>query len=163
MKIKKPRVFLSKELEGHKNPLRVSLQELNKFAETPEYIFWLCHGINFINSNAKEAIWNPVFEFIYEEDKTMLNKCKLKHIIRAIEIKDLDAKSALWAVQPPLIMYELSRFSEMKPELRLPANSEIWTYFDTFISNLNVHSKLSLEEMTHFNQEVKQELSEIVD
>lgn len=28
--------------------------------------FWACHGINFINSNYDEGVWDPVFEQIYE-------------------------------------------------------------------------------------------------
>lgn len=31
-----------------------------------EYIFWLCHGANFIISDEETGVWEPLFEDIYE-------------------------------------------------------------------------------------------------
>jgi len=31
-----------------------------------EYVFWLCHGANFLASKEDEGLWDPLFEGIYE-------------------------------------------------------------------------------------------------
>jgi len=31
-----------------------------------EYLFWLCHGANFLASDSEQGIWSPIFEGIYE-------------------------------------------------------------------------------------------------
>ncbi len=31
-----------------------------------EYVFWLCHGANFIASDEESGLWEPLFEGIYE-------------------------------------------------------------------------------------------------
>jgi len=31
-----------------------------------EYVFWLCHGANYIASSEDEGLWEPIFEGIYE-------------------------------------------------------------------------------------------------
>lgn len=139
MKIKKPRVFLGRELEGQKNRLRISHLDIKNFTRTPDYIFWMCHGINFLNSDFKEGIWNPVFDFIYNEDTTRLENFTITDMLNAIggeRLNQMSGRIALWAVQQPIVLFELNTYSKKKPSLRNPADSEMWAYFHNFITAL---------------------------
>lgn len=44
------------------------LAQLEAFRADDEngFGFWACHGMNFINSNYEEGVWDPVFEQIYD-------------------------------------------------------------------------------------------------
>jgi hypothetical protein len=138
MRIKKPRVFLGKELQGQKNRLKISMAELSNFERTPDYMFWMCHGVNFLNSDLKEGIWNPLFDWIYT-DSERLENYTLRDALRQIgghSIQSISGKMALWVVQQPIVLYELNHYAKQKPSLRNPADSEMWAYFHAFMSKI---------------------------
>ena len=51
--------------------LRKTVNTLSDGVHLPEitdedYIFWLCHGVNYLMSDADEGLWTPMFEGIYD-------------------------------------------------------------------------------------------------
>jgi len=36
-----------------------------------EYVFWLCHGANYLASDEINGVWTPIFENIYDEGATL--------------------------------------------------------------------------------------------
>ena len=48
-----------------------------------EYVFWLCHGANFLASNEDEGLWEPIFEGIYEggqpDEETVAQKVMARY------------------------------------------------------------------------------------
>ena len=76
-KARKRRDTRKAHLEGYQNQLKQRRKRfyvknlLRDGDQVPditdeEYLFWLCHGINFLMSNDEEGIWDPMFDGIYE-------------------------------------------------------------------------------------------------
>ncbi len=40
--------------------------QLDKLLPMKDYIFWLCHGANYLASDYSEGTWDPIFPEIYE-------------------------------------------------------------------------------------------------
>lgn len=134
MKIKVPTRFLSKELSGRKNNLRISLPEVKKFVESLDYRFWICHGINFINSDYPERIWKPIFE-IYEGKVPTLDYL-FETITSMVKNGKINHTAAAWVVQPPIQLLKMEKMANNNPNLKEAYNETLWEYFHIFMMDL---------------------------
>lgn len=44
---------------------KISQAEIDEFVVAGDYLFWLAHGCNYLNSSYDEGLWNPIFTQLY--------------------------------------------------------------------------------------------------
>lgn len=104
-----------------------------------EYLYWLCHGVNYLNSDLKEGIWKPIFNSIYEGQ--LPNPETLAQTLLA---SAEDKETIGWAAQPRLVVYAMRQKALAKmrashpPEtskeillekIKEPMKAEVWGVF----------------------------------
>ena len=113
-----------------------------------DYIFWLCHGANYLASNSETGVWSPVFEDIYSgslpEPESVAQK-----VLGAYQ-KELEAEGAFGGVPRAVLAWTVTdrsivtiykheavrRLMEKDPECdaeslaRAPHNPTVWTLMD---------------------------------
>jgi len=83
------------------------------FKESPEYIFWVAHGLNMLASNYTEGTWTPVFPDIYsgravsEEEVGAYLK---KHFNEKDKTWTTEGRQAVgWACSPAANIYAIQQ------------------------------------------------------
>ena len=112
------------------------------FVGTGNYIFWKAHGCNYLLSDYKQGIWNPLFPEVYE-NKTINDIEVIERIGTRYQKGNSvsqDAKPALiWALTTPNNLWKLVR--EIKrgvpvSDLRKPYRAKVWKSFDSIKETL---------------------------
>ncbi len=112
-----------------------------------EYVFWLCHGANFIVSNEEDGTWAPMFEGIYEgrlPEAEAVAQTVLSRYAEAIESEEtltgVPRSVLAWTVteKPAVRIYKYEserRMQKANPDLtteqvteraRQPHNPTVW-------------------------------------
>ena len=110
-----------------------------------EYVFWLCHGANFLASNEEEGLWEPIFEGIYNGRlpdpetvaKTVLDKYAAEMEADSEEFTGIPHSVLAWTLTEKSMIrvykYEAERrLLEKDPECdaaelaRQPHNPVVW-------------------------------------
>lgn len=86
---------------------------IGAFKESPEYLFWIGHGLNMLASNYAEGLWEPVFPDIYtgrdlsEEEIGVYLK---KHFNDADKTWTAEGRRAVgWALSPASNIYAIQQ------------------------------------------------------
>lgn len=107
-----------------------------------EYVFWLCHGANFLVSDQENGVWDPLFDDIYE-DKLPTAENVAQRVINRFGMGEEGSPSPealavlAWTVSDKsairVYRYEaLNRMSKKDPlcdaekAVKRPANSVVW-------------------------------------
>ncbi len=116
--------------------------QLDRLLPVEDYIFWLCHGANYIASNYEDGTWEPIFPEIYEggivEPEEISRRVRL-HYQDAFE-GDLTAwggkaKAILgWTVQSrtTVLIYVREtwrRLDDARDEATRPHSPKVWAVF----------------------------------
>lgn len=107
-----------------------------------EYLFWLCHGANFLVSDAENGVWSPLFEGIYEgrlPDEEHLAQGIIKHF--SMDTEGTPSPEALavlaWTVSDAsaIRVYRFEALNRMKKKdpdcdaeaaIKKPGNAVVW-------------------------------------
>lgn len=110
-----------------------------------DYIFWLCHGANYLASDSETGVWSPVFEDIYQG--TLPDPESVAQKVLGAYQKELEAEGAFGGVPRAVLAWTVTdrsivtiykheavrRLREKDPECdaeslaRAPHNPTVWT------------------------------------
>lgn len=113
-----------------------------------EYVFWLCHGANYIASDSASGVWSPIFEGIYQG--TLPQPEAIATMVMTAYHEELEAEGAFKGVPRAVLAWSVTdksivtiykheavrRLREKDPECdaeslaRAPHNPTVWTLMD---------------------------------
>jgi len=67
-----------------------------------EYVFWLCHGANFLVSNEEDGLWEPMFEGIY--DGRLPDPEAVAHTVLGKYASEMEADSEEFSGTPKTVL-----------------------------------------------------------
>ena len=71
-----------------------------------DYVFWLCHGANYLASDSTTGIWSPVFEDIYQGEQPSPGSVAQK--VLATYQKELEAEGAFGGVPRTVLAWTVT-------------------------------------------------------
>lgn len=113
-----------------------------------DYVFWLCHGVNYIASDSEKGVWSPIFEDIYQG--TLPEPEAIATKVMTAYHEELEAEGAFKGVPRAVLAWSVTdksivtiykheavrRLREKDPECdaeslaRAPHNPTVWTLMD---------------------------------
>ena len=140
-------------LEAYRTERIFRARELNKgvasvaMLSDDDYLFWLCHGVNYLTSDSEQGLWDPLFEDIYAgamPDPEMVAQAVMTRYhdeMEAGEFGGLPRAVLAWTVLDRDVMsiYKheaVRRIKALDPECdaedqaRKPHNPTVWTLMD---------------------------------
>jgi len=111
---------------------------IQKFRDSPEYMFWVAHGLNMLASKYEEGLWEPVFPDIYEgRDATEAEIAAYlkRHFDEESKTWTPEGRRAVgWACSPPTNIYAIQQKSVAEAEKngvdpKIPACGPVWRIF----------------------------------
>lgn len=122
-------------------------QSLPQLSEE-DYIFWLCHGANYLASDSSQGLWTPLFDSIYEDALPKAEEVAQKVMMAYQE--DLAQEGSLTGVPRAVLVWTVTdravvsvykheavrRLREKDPECdaealaRAPHNPTVWSLMD---------------------------------
>lgn len=110
-----------------------------EFEDSPDYLFWVGHGINMLASNYEEGEWTPVFPELYEENFELtdaaVGKYLTKHFNKENKTWTAEGRRAVgWASSPITNVYAVYQKCVAEAEKnnvdpKTPACGPVWRVF----------------------------------
>lgn len=84
------------------------------FEQSPDYLYWIGHGINMLASNYEDGEWTPVFPELYEDGfeltNTAVGKYLTKHFNKETKTWTAEGRRAVgWASSPVTNIYAIQQ------------------------------------------------------
>lgn len=114
-------------------------QMILNFEDSPEYLYWLAHGLNMLSSDYKEGTWTPVFPDIYEEGhqvtEDQISSYLIKHFNKDDKTWTEEGRRAVgWANSPITNIYAVvqkctAEAQKNGADPKSPACGPVWRLF----------------------------------